>query len=57
MACQTIVSDIKDHQHVQQQIDEPVQVTYDVTTQEKKLSMFLLKMIKKKIESLGITSV
>ena len=36
VACRTIVSVIKDHQHVQQQIGETVQVTFDVTTQEKK---------------------
>ena len=34
VACTTIVSNIKDHQHVQQQLDEPVQVTVDMAIEE-----------------------
>ena len=34
VACRTIVSNIKGHQHVHQQIDEPVQVSVDITMQE-----------------------
>ena len=34
VACRTIVSNIKGHQHVHQQIDEPVHVSVDMTMQE-----------------------
>ena len=34
VACQTIVVDIKGHQHVQQQVEEPIQVTMEVSIQE-----------------------
>ena len=33
MACKTILADIKGHQHVQQQVEEPVRITVEVTLQ------------------------